>query len=200
MPPPLECETMGRELMEADGPGVALRDLLPVPAMLNIRSWSSRPDESLSTRSARAMSSGRPWPSSSISPNWPPPACAGVRRQCERPGRLRPVADAAVAEPERERQPALPVRVRRPGPAGRGRLPPSGPGRPRSAVPDRHLAAALEIVAPLSFAPNCTRELASQPSAGRRSYLTGSRRCVCFAAGSEVGGSSSAGQAVAGSP
>jgi hypothetical protein len=56
---------------------------------------------------------GRPWPSSSISPNWPPPACAGGRRQCEQPGHLSPVADAAVAEPGRESQLALPVWVRR---------------------------------------------------------------------------------------
>jgi hypothetical protein len=75
----------------------------------------------------------------------------------------------------RERQPALSVRVRRPRPAGRGRPPPSGPGRRRSAVPNSHLAAALDAVAPSSFAPNCTCNFASQPPAGRRSFSTGSR-------------------------
>jgi hypothetical protein len=47
MPPPLEFETIGRKLVEADGLGAALRDLLPLPAMLNIRSWQARPHESL---------------------------------------------------------------------------------------------------------------------------------------------------------
>jgi hypothetical protein len=109
-----------RDSVEADGLEAALLDLLAVPAMLNIRSGQVRHEESLQSRTARVMSLGRPWPSSTISPMWPPPASAGTRSQCEQPGALRPVAEAASVEPERERQPALPVRVRRPRPTESG--------------------------------------------------------------------------------